>query len=133
MIDTSAALIAASGAQTVEDVRHLGYPVVQFSAKLWAQLRQIRAFLFTRMYRAPSVMEVRAEVSRIVEELFPIYLNDPKQMPARWHADIEAAEGETALARIVSDYIAGMTDRFAIQDHVRLTGKPAPKGHSIPM
>ena len=66
---------------------------------------------------------MRAEVSKVVEELFPLYLNDPKQMPARWHSEIEAAPDETALARIVSDYIAGMTDRFALQDHARLTGR----------
>ncbi len=133
VIDTSARLIAESGAQSVEEIRDLGRPVVQFSDGLWAQLKEIRAFLFTRMYRAPSVMKVRAEVSRVVEELFPIYLNDPRQMPERWHADIEAAADETALARIVSDYIAGMTDRFAIQDHARLTGKPLPGVHSTLM
>ena len=66
-------------------------------------------------------MTVRAEVSKVVEDLFPIYLGDPMQMPARWHADIEAAGDATDLARIVSDYIAGMTDRFALQDHARLT------------
>lgn len=122
VIDTSRALIANSGARTVEDIRTLGYPVIQFSGQLWAQLKEIRAFLFARMYRAPSVMTVRAEVSKVVEDLFPIYLNDPKQMPRRWHDDIETAGDETALARIVSDYIAGMTDRFALQDHARLTG-----------
>ncbi len=127
VIDTSTKLIAASGAQSVEDIRNLGYPVVRFSDDLWERLREIRAFLFSRMYRAPSVMKVRAEVGKVVEELFPIYLSDPKQMPARWHEDIEAAQGETALARIVSDYIAGMTDRFALQDHARLTGVSATK------
>ncbi len=123
VIDTSRDLMDQSGAQSVEDIRHLGHPVVRFSAALWAQLKEIRAFLFARMYRAPSVMQVRAEVSTVVEELFPIYLSDPKQMPQRWHEDIEAAQDETALARIVSDYIAGMTDRFALQDHARLTGR----------
>ncbi len=122
VIDTSHGLITTSRAQTVEEIRHLGYPVIRFSADLWSQLKDIRRFLFARMYRAPSVMKVRAEVSRVVEDLFPIYLSDPKQMPTRWHADIEAATDETALARIVSDYIAGMTDRFALQDHKRLTG-----------
>ncbi|SHE58097.1 dGTPase [Ruegeria intermedia] len=123
VIDTSRAILAASRAQSVEDIRHLGHPVIRFSEDLWVQLREIRAFLFTRMYRAPSVMEVRARVSRVVEELFPIYLNDPRQMPRHWHGDIEAAADETELARIVSDYISGMTDRFALQDHARLTGK----------
>nr|WP_321252467.1 deoxyguanosinetriphosphate triphosphohydrolase [uncultured Ruegeria sp.] len=127
VIDTSTKLIAASGAQSVEDIRNLGYPVVRFSDDLWARLREIRAFLFSRMYRAPSVMKVRGEVGQVVEDLFPIYLSDPKQMPARWHEDIEAAQSETALARIVSDYIAGMTDRFALQDHARLTGVSATK------
>ncbi|WP_170608789.1 deoxyguanosinetriphosphate triphosphohydrolase [Ruegeria arenilitoris] len=122
VIETSRELIACSDAQSVEDIRNLGYPVIQFSSNLWAKLKEIRAFLFTRMYRAPSVMGVRAEVSKVVQDLFPIYLNDPKQMPSRWHGDIEAAGDETALARIVSDYIAGMTDRFALQDHARLTG-----------
>ncbi|EEE36411.1 deoxyguanosinetriphosphate triphosphohydrolase [Rhodobacteraceae bacterium KLH11] len=132
VINTSHGLIAASGALTVGDIRHLGHPVVRFSTDLWAQLKEIRAFLFARMYRAPSVMEVRVEVGKVVEDLFPIYLADPKQMPTHWHADIEAAPDETALARIVSDYIAGMTDRFALQDHARLTGRSVPV-HSTPI
>ena len=123
VINTSRDLIAGSEAGSVEDIRHLGYPVIQFSPGLWAQLREIRTFLFARMYRAPSVMKVRAEVSKVVEDLFPIYLSDPKQMPRHWHNDIEAASDETTLARIVSDYIAGMTDRFALQDHARLTSR----------
>ncbi|MEX0368382.1 MAG: deoxyguanosinetriphosphate triphosphohydrolase [Ruegeria sp.] len=122
VIDTSRGLLAQSGAQSVEEVRALVHPVIQFSPDLWTKLKEIRAFLFTRMYRAPSVMEVRAQVAQVLDELFPIYLNDPKQMPRHWHPDIEAAPDETALARIVSDYIAGMTDRFALQDHARLTG-----------
>ncbi|MGI9367964.1 MAG: deoxyguanosinetriphosphate triphosphohydrolase [Ruegeria sp.] len=122
VIETSAALIAGSGAKSVEEIRALGYSVIQFSAELWTQLKEIRAFLFSQMYRAPSVMQVRTEVSSVLEDLFPLYLSDPKQMPARWHADIADATDETGLARIVSDYIAGMTDRFALQDHARLTG-----------
>jgi len=127
VIDGARQRLSDSGAQSVEDVRNLGAPVVVFSDRLWPDLKEIRAFLFTRMYRAPSVMEVRAKVSRVVEELFPIYLSDPRQMPRHWHSDIEAAPDETALARIVSDYIAGMTDRFALQDHARLTGAQPPQ------
>ncbi|GGH19771.1 dGTPase [Cribrihabitans marinus] len=122
VIETARRLLAASEARNVEEIRALGRPVVAFSDALWPRLKEIRAFLFTRMYRAPRVMEKRAQVSRVVRELFPIYLNDPRQMPRHWHRDIEAAGDETALARIVSDYVAGMTDRFALQDHARLTG-----------
>jgi dGTPase len=120
VIDTSRVLLDASGAKSVEDIRHLDHSVIRFSPQLWADLKEIRKFLFARMYRAPSVMAKRAEVTIVVEDLFPLYLNDPALMPERWHADIDAARGDTALARIVSDYIAGMTDRFALQEHARL-------------
>ncbi|WP_237029014.1 deoxyguanosinetriphosphate triphosphohydrolase [Phaeobacter porticola] len=120
VIDGARRRLAASGARSVEDVRSLGAPVVVFSDALWADLKEIRAFLFTRMYRAPSVMRKREEVSKVVEALFPYFLNHPQEMPARWQGDIAAAVDQTALARIVSDYIAGMTDRFALQEHRRL-------------
>ncbi|MEM7320196.1 MAG: deoxyguanosinetriphosphate triphosphohydrolase, partial [Pseudomonadota bacterium] len=122
VIETSQALLHGSGADRVEDIRGLGYPVIRFSDPLWSQLIEIKNFLFSRMYRAEQVMAKRAEVSKVVKQLFPIYLADPYQMPERWHQDIERVSSETGLARIVSDYIAGMTDRFALQDHARLTG-----------
>ena len=122
VIDTSRRLLEASGAQSVADIRANGAPVVQFSPALWADLKEIRHFLFTRMYRAPSVMEKRAEVTKVVEDLFPLFLNDPMLLPARWHAELKAAPDEVHLARKVSDYLAGMTDRFALQEHARLFG-----------
>ena len=128
VIETSRALLADSGARSVEELRHLGRPVIRFSDPLWAQLGEIRSFLFRRMYRAPSVMKKRAEVSLVVEDLFPHFLARPDQMPAQWQGDIDAAPDETALARIVSDYIAGMTDRFALQEHARLFGHDATPG-----
>jgi len=121
VIETARAGLAASGARSVEEIRLLGRPVVCFSPEVWAQLKEIRAFLFRRMYRAPSVMEIRARVAVVVEELFALFLADPGLLPARWHHDLARAAGdETAVARIVSDYIAGMTDRFALQEHARL-------------
>ena len=122
VIETSRTLLAQSGAGSAQDIRDLGTPVVRFSPALWAQLKEIRAFLFSRMYRAPSVMVQRAEAARIVEELFPLFLTDPALMPADWRADVAAARDEIALARIVADYIAGMTDLFATQEHKRLLG-----------
>ncbi|MBY6055020.1 deoxyguanosinetriphosphate triphosphohydrolase [Leisingera daeponensis] len=122
VISTARGLLADTGVQSVEDVRGLGHPVVKFSDPLWRDLKDIRAFLFTRMYRAPSVMEKRAKVAKVVEALFPYFLDNPQDMPERWHAEIAAAADRTVLARIVSDYIAGMTDRFALQLHERLIG-----------
>ena len=82
----------------------------------------IREFLFHRMYRAPSVVEMRAEVTDVIRDLFPAFMEHPGQLPRQWRNDVEEVSSETELARIVSDYIAGMTDRFALQCHQRLIG-----------
>ncbi|QFT59728.1 Deoxyguanosinetriphosphate triphosphohydrolase [Sulfitobacter sp. THAF37] len=123
VIDTSRALLADAGAQSPDDIRHLGRPVIRFSPGMWQDLRQIRDFLFARMYRAPQVMAERARVTKVVEDLFPLFLAQPDLMPRHWARHIEeAAQDRTTLARMVADYIAGMTDRFALQEHARLIG-----------
>ncbi len=115
-------LIAALDPARVEDIRAAGAPVVQFSPALWADLNEIREFLFARMYRAPSVVEMREKVTGVVRDLFPLFLAHPDQLPHHWRGDVAKAVDETALARVVADYIAGMTDRFALQEHERLLG-----------
>jgi dGTPase len=106
-------------------VRGLGRPMIAFSEAMHADLSVVRRFLFERMYRAPSVMAVRAEVSQAVEELFALFLDAPDRLPQDWQADVAAAGDRTGVARIVSDYVSGMTDRYALQEHARLTGRPA--------
>ena len=108
---------------SVDDIRHAGRTIIRFSDDVFCDLKVIRSFLFDRMYRAPSVVVMRAEVTKIVQELFPYFMQHPDQLPKQWRKDVEEAATETDLARIVSDYIAGMTDRFAIQEHERLIGK----------
>ncbi|GHF46717.1 deoxyguanosinetriphosphate triphosphohydrolase [Seohaeicola zhoushanensis] len=108
--------------QSVEEVRHAVRGLIRFSDPLFEDLKVIRTFLFQRMYRAPSVVVVRAQVTQVVNELFPYFMAHPDQLPKQWRKDVAEAEGETALARIVSDYISGMTDRFALQEHARLLG-----------
>lgn len=106
--------------QSVDDIRHMGTTVIRFSKPLYQELKAVRSFLFHRMYRAPSVMAVRAEVTRMVDDLFPLFLRKPDLLPPEWQDDVAAAADETRLARVVADYVAGMTDRFAIQEHQRL-------------
>lgn len=120
VIATSQKLIGEADPSSVEDIRALGYPVIQFSEEMTNSIDAIREFLFENMYRAPSVMEKRASVTRVVEELFPIYMERPELLPSNWNAPETAKEGDTALARLVADYIAGMTDRFALTEHERL-------------
>ncbi|MDK3073112.1 deoxyguanosinetriphosphate triphosphohydrolase [Sedimentitalea sp. JM2-8] len=109
--------------KTVDDIRHAGRPMVRFSSDVFDDLKLIRDFLFQRMYRAPRVVEMRAEVTEVVNDLFPYFMAHPDQLPKQWRKDVEEVSGKTALARIVSDYIAGMTDRFALQEHERLIGR----------
>jgi len=121
VINQSRELINTLGPKRVEDIRNAGAPVVQFSPALWSDLNEIRAFLFSRMYRAPSVIEMRTKVTGVVRDLFPIYMARPDELPKHWQKDLAQLDDETALARMVADYVAGMTDRFALQEHERLS------------
>ena len=107
---------------SVDEIRHMGTTIIRFSKPLYQELKAIRSFLFTRMYRAPSVVAMRAEVTAVVNGLFPLYLSRPDLLPAEWRDDVARAASETELARIVADYVAGMTDRFALQEGQRLLG-----------
>jgi len=108
--------------KSVDEIRAMGTTMIRFSKPLYQELKAIRSFLFTRMYRAPSVVVMRNEVTEVVNGLFPLFLSRPELLPEEWRHDIEAAQGETELARIVADYVSGMTDRFALQEGQRLLG-----------
>ena len=112
----------AAQPKSVEEIRHMGTTIIRFSKPLYQELKAVRSFLFHRMYRAPSVVEMRARVTAMLDDLFPLFLQRPELLPEEWRTDIDAAQDETQLARIVADYVAGMTDRFAIQEHGRLFG-----------
>ncbi|EKE45541.1 deoxyguanosinetriphosphate triphosphohydrolase, putative [Oceaniovalibus guishaninsula JLT2003] len=122
VIGSARAALADLNPRSPQDIRMAGHPVVRFSDDLWRDLQTIRQFLFQRMYRAPSVVVMRERVGAVVRDLFPLYMARPDLLPRQWRRDVDAAADETALARIVADYIAGMTDRFALQQHDRLLG-----------
>ncbi|WP_438974234.1 deoxyguanosinetriphosphate triphosphohydrolase [Planktomarina temperata] len=117
---TSAALLAQSGATTAQDIRDLDYAVVQFSPELWSDLKVIRGFLFQNMYRAPRVVVQREHAAQVVRDLFEVFMSTPKEMPGDWGVQSSNLPDTKARARLVADYIAGMTDRFAQQEHDRL-------------
>lgn len=122
VITVTQANLTSLAPETPKDVRDAGRMMVQFSDPLWADLKVIREFLFYRMYRAPDVVEMRAQVTSVINTLFPLYMSDPSLLPKQWRKDVAEIRSDTELARIVADYIAGMTDRFALQEHARLTG-----------
>ncbi len=110
----------AARPESAAAVRALGAPVIAFSEDMRAQIGAIRAFLFRRMYRHWRVARMRAKAARVVEELFEAFHAAPMLMPPEW-GEAAAAETGGARARIVADYIAGMTDRFALEEHAKLT------------
>ena len=122
VIDTSRQILADQAPNSVDELRGLGLQVVQFSAVCWSDLSVIRKFLFSRMYRAPSVMQMRTEVTEVVKRLFSLFLEQPLLLPTAWHAELLTGSDKTDVARMVADYVAGMTDRFALQTHERLIG-----------
>ena len=112
--------LAAARPASVEDIRAMDATVIRFSKPMYQELKAIRSFLFTRMYRAPPVMAERAKVTAVVHDLFPLYMARPDLLPREWREDVAQVADEVELARIVADYVAGMTDRFALQEHARL-------------
>ena len=114
--------LLAANPRSAAEIRALGTTVIRFSKPLYQDLKAVRGFLFERMYRAPRVMAERARVTAVVNDLFPLYLGRPDLLPAEWQADVAAVADRAGLARIVADYVSGMTDRFALQEHARLCG-----------
>jgi dGTPase len=102
-----------------EDVRELGHALVAFSRGMVEDLSALRAFLMDRMYRHWKVNRTRSQARRMLAEMFQLFLGEPDVLPAEWYARTLGRD-EAGQARVVCDYIAGMTDRFAIEEHRKL-------------
>ena len=124
--------LEAAKPQSVDEIRLMGTTIIRFSKPLYQELKAIRSFLFHRMYRAPSVMEVRGKVTEVVRDLFNAFMSDPSLLPDEWQEAVRAAESDVDLARVIADYVAGMTDRFAIQEHGRLCGGTQLGAQTVP-
>jgi dGTPase len=116
--------LADSGARDVDAVRTRGEPVASFSDEMRNHDRALKRFLFERMYRHYRVNRMSSKARRVVRELFQLFLAEPECLPAEWCALTGGSGPETA--RIVADYLAGMTDRFALDEHRRLFDTYAP-------
>jgi len=107
--------------EDADAVRHAGQPIVNFSAEMQTQLSGLRQFLHENMYRHYKVNRARSQAKRIVRALFELFFAEPETLPPEWRTRYEGAD-DARRARIVCDYIAGMTDRYAIAEHDRLFG-----------
>ena len=97
--------------------------IVGFSTAMRSQSQELKRFLFRNLYRHPQVMEMTGRAKQVVRDLFAAYLAEPGAMKPRFAARAKAAESADARARVVADFIAGMTDRYAGREHARLTGQ----------
>jgi dGTPase len=110
--------VAESRVETCDEVRAAGQPLAGFSASLADEERRLKRFLYERLYNAPELIPIRIEAQRVVSNLFAAYCDDPSLLPDNWRSEGD----ETQRLRTIGDFIAGMTDRFAVARHEELVG-----------
>jgi len=123
VLRTSEARIKEVNPQSPAEVRGCGKQLVGFSDEMKGQVDELRTFLFDRMYRHYTIERLHLKVEKIVTELFTAFTKNYKVLPDNWQNRVKEAGGvddEQIRARVVCDYIAGMTDRYAIREHERL-------------
>ena len=119
VITESRGRLAEADCASVDEIRNLGRPVIAFSETMKAHDRDLKDFLFARMYRHYKVNRMASKARRVVRELFTLLVAEPQCLPHEWQRQCDGPENATT-ARVVADYIAGMTDRFAFLEHQRL-------------
>jgi dGTPase len=118
IVETGARLRALAP-RSADDVRHAAHPVGAFSPAMAEADRAIKGFLYPRMYRHDRIMRIMGDAERLVCALFARYLEQPDDMPAEWAQIVDSGDA-AARSRHIADFIAGMTDRYALMEHARL-------------
>ena len=111
--------ISKSHVKTSDAVRELGKPLIQFGAQMRENNKVLQSFLSFKMYRHARVLEIMERAQRVIRDLFDAYMNDEKLLPSDWREDHPISD-QSRYARQVCDFIAGMTDRYALDQHKRL-------------
>jgi dGTPase len=118
VLDETKARAAAAGVTTIDEVRLAGRQLAGFSPVIAAEERELKRILYARLYNSAALTPIRIEAQRIVADLASAYRSGVAPLPPGW----QRGEGEVARLRGIGDFIAGMTDRFAIAQHERLIG-----------
>ena len=124
LIDETRRRLAESGVDSADQIRNLGRPIAAFSEVMGNHDRALKRFLHKRMYRHYRVNRMSSKARRVVRELFQLFLAEPECLPGEW--GVPPGAGPPEIARTVADYLAGMTDRFALDEHRRLFDTYAP-------
>ena len=117
VLDETRLRVAEAGVADIDDVRACGRQLAGFSKELEAEERGLKRLLYDKLYNSPALQPVRVEAQRVITNLAAAFRDDPALLPDGW-----AGEGEQGRLRGIADYIAGMTDRFAIRQHEKLVG-----------
>ncbi len=120
LIAESRARIAAAGVGSVEDVRAAGRPLIGFSPAMAAAERELKRFMYANLYHHPRQLAAASAAQRVVSGLFAAYRDDPRLLPEEWRDRLP--EGEPAVSRHIADFIAGMTDRYAVSRYRETVG-----------
>ncbi|MDI7774261.1 deoxyguanosinetriphosphate triphosphohydrolase [Asticcacaulis sp. EMRT-3] len=120
VLEQTRARLSVAGIETAEDVRVAGSQMVQFSKPVHDDLSRLRGFLFERMYKHYRVNRTRSHARRLLNEMFHLFMKEPDTLPPEWYQLVCARDAEAARARVICDYIAGMTDAYATEEHRRL-------------
>src|SRR5205085_10759665 len=113
---TTLKTIKDAGVASVEDVRRAGRRLVGYSPDMARRVKELKDFLFTNMYRHYRVVRMGDKAGRVLRDLFLSYVGEPLQLPPHYQERIP----RDGMHRVVCDYIAGMTDRFAVDEHRKL-------------
>lgn len=119
VLEESAKRLGAFKPATVEEIRALRTPVVSFGAQMIEKNRVLQSFLSHRMYRHERVLAIMQRARRVISDLFEAYMNSPDLMPPGWREE-SFTDDKSGFARQVCDFIAGMTDRYALDQHKKL-------------
>jgi dGTPase len=120
LIDETRRRVAAGRVETVADVRAAGGALVSFSDPMRTAERDLKRFMYANLYHHPVQVEAAAAAHQIVAGLFAAFRDDPATLPGEWRERLPT--DEPGLSRHIADYIAGMTDRYAIREYVRVVG-----------
>ena len=123
LVEYSAGQIKSANPQSIDEVRSLSKPLIGFSPEVQAMNQELKQFLHRHLYQHYRVRRMTAKAERLLKALFEAYMNDPGLLPtahAHTLSQAVAEAGDAGQARVIADYLAGMTDRFAIAEHDRL-------------
>jgi len=121
LLETTRQNLKVLAPRSAADIRNAKQATVSFDFEMVRGVDRLRDFLQERMYRHSKINRVCAKARQIVKDLFSFFMEQPACLPTAWFEAVQAGKGDSALkARVIADYIAGMTDRFAVQEHRKL-------------